>query len=98
MRRVVVTGYGIISSIGNNREKVTEALLEGRSGLSFCEEYRHLGFRSQVVGSIDLDYTDLIDRKHLRFLSDGGAYAVLAMQEAITQGWNHLMFLMSRPA
>jgi len=84
MRRVVVTGYGIISSIGNNREKVTEALLEGRSGLSFCEEYKHLGFRSQVVGSIDLDYSDLIDRKHLRFLSDGGAYAVLAMQEAIT--------------
>ena len=83
MRRVVVTGYGIVSSIGNNRDEVTASLKAGKSGLAHCAEYEELGFRSQVVGSIDLDYTELLDRKHLRFLSDGGAYAVLAMQEAI---------------
>ena len=83
MRRVVVTGYGIVSSIGHNRAEVTQSLLDGRSGLTACPEYAELGFRSQVVGSIDLDYSGLIDRKHLRFLGDGGAYAVLAMKEAI---------------
>ena len=83
MRRVVVTGIGIVSSIGNNRQEVTEALRQGRSGIDFSEEYRELGFRSHVYGSIKLNVDDLIDRKVRRFMGDGAAFNYLAMQEAI---------------
>jgi len=83
MRRVVVTGIGIVSSIGNNQQEVTEALRQGRSGIRSSEEYREMAFRSQVFGSINLNLDDLIDRKIRRFMGDGAAYNYIAMQEAI---------------
>lgn len=83
MRRVVVTGMGIVSSIGNNRLEVTESLRQGRSGIEFSEEYREMAFRSQVYGPIKLNPDELIDRKIRRFMGDGAAYNYLAMQEAI---------------
>ena len=83
MRRVVVTGMGVVSSIGNNKHEVAESLKEGRSGIEFAEEYRDLQFRSQVHGSIKLDPADHIDRKSLRFMGNGTAYTYIAMREAI---------------
>ncbi len=82
MRRVVITGIGIVSSIGANRQQVLEALRQGRSGLEFAPEYRELGLRSQVHGAIRLNLAEAIDRKHLRFMGDAAAYCYLAMQEA----------------
>ena len=84
MRRVVVTGMGIVSSIGNNKEEVLTSLKEGRSGIEFCEEYCELGLRSHVHGSIKLDLTNALDRKQLRFMGDGAAYNYIAMEEAIS--------------
>jgi 3-oxoacyl-[acyl-carrier-protein] synthase-1 len=83
MRRVVVTGIGVVSSIGNNRMEVTESLRQGRSGIDFSEEYCELKFRSHVHGPIKLNPDDLIDRKMRRFMGDGAAYNYIAMQEAI---------------
>ena len=68
MRRVVVTGIGIISSIGTNRQAVTAALRYGSSGIVYSDEYEELGFRSRVCGSIDIDLTEEIDRKKKRFM------------------------------
>ncbi len=84
MRRVVVTGMGIVSSLGNNKVEVKDSLYEGRSGITFQQEYADRGLRSHVAGSIkNLDIEALIDRKLLRFMAKGHAYAWLAMQEAI---------------
>ncbi len=83
MRRVVITGLGIVSCLGNNKAAVLDALQTGRSGIRFREDYKELGFRSQVAGTIDIDFAALIDRKQLRFMGDAAAYAYLAMQEAI---------------
>jgi 3-oxoacyl-[acyl-carrier-protein] synthase-1 len=83
MRRVVVTGYGILSCIGTGRQEVLESLRAGRSGIRFSEEYRDMGFRSHVCGPIELPLGELIDRKLKRFMSDGAAYNYLAMREAI---------------
>lgn len=83
MKRVVVTGMGIVSSIGNNCREVAAALEQGRSGISASAEYQELGFRSQVHGSIDVDLTGLIDRKLKRFMGDAAAYNYLAMCEAV---------------
>lgn len=83
MRRVVVTGLGVVSSIGNNKEDVLRSLKTGTSGIEFCEEYRELGFRSQVHGSISIDLEPLVDRKVRRFMGDGAAYNFVAMQQAI---------------
>src|SRR5512134_3476462 len=83
MRRVVVTGMGVVSSIGTGREEVLNSLREGRSGISFSEEYRNMGFRSHVHGPIELPLDELIDRKVKRFMSDGAAYNYLALREAI---------------
>ncbi|MEE9139960.1 MAG: beta-ketoacyl-ACP synthase I [Alphaproteobacteria bacterium] len=83
MRRVAVTGIGIVSSIGNNKEEVVGSLKEGRSGIEFCEEYKELGFRSQIHGSINLDLDPLVDRKVRRFMGDGAAYNYVAMKQAI---------------
>ncbi len=83
MRRVVVTGLGIVSSIGNNKQEVLDSLLSGRSGIEGSEEYAELGFRSQVHGSIKLDVDAVLDRKLRRFMGDGAAYNYIAMQEAI---------------
>ncbi len=83
-RRVVVTGLGIVSSIGNNKSEVTEALRAGQSGIEFCQEYADLGFRSHIHGPIRIDLADTIDRKLKRFMGDGAAFNYLAMAEAIT--------------
>lgn len=83
MRRVVVTGIGIVSSIGNNKDEVLESLKTGRSGIVFCEEYKELGFRSHVHGSVKLKIEDHLDRKQSRFMGDGAAYNYIAMEEAI---------------
>lgn len=82
-RRVVVTGLGIISSIGNNKEEVEASLREGRSGIVASEVYAEMGFRSQVHGALNIDLKELIDRKVKRFMGDGAAYNYLAMQQAI---------------
>ena len=84
MRRVVVTGMGIVCSIGNNKAEVVDSLKEGRSGITFQPEYAAQGLRSHVAGSIkNLDVEALIDRKLMRFMANGHAYAWIAMQEAI---------------
>mgnify|MGYP003335988768 FL=1 len=84
MRRVVVTGLGIVSSLGNNKAEVKDSLYHGRSGITFQQEYADRGLRSNVAGSIkNLDIEALIDRKLLRFMAKGHTYAWLAMQEAI---------------
>ncbi len=83
MRRVVITGLGIVSCLGQNKEQVLDSLREGRSGIRFREDYQALGFRSQVAGTIDIDFSELIDRKQLRFMGDAAAYAFLAAQQAI---------------
>ena len=83
MRRVVVTGLGIVSCIGNNKSEVLESLKTGKSGIEYCEKYAELGFRSHVHGSVKLDIEEALDRKTRRFLGDGAAYNFIAMQEAI---------------
>ncbi|MEQ8827516.1 MAG: beta-ketoacyl synthase N-terminal-like domain-containing protein, partial [Parvibaculum sp.] len=83
MRRVVVTGMGIVSSIGNNAAEVTESLRNAKSGISFSQDFADHGFRSQVWGSPSLDPTELVDRRAMRFLSRGGAWNHVAMQQAI---------------
>ncbi|TDF39837.1 beta-ketoacyl-ACP synthase I [Alteromonadaceae bacterium M269] len=83
MRRAVITGLGIVSSIGNNQKDVTEALKEGRSGIARCEEFADVGMRSQVCGPIDINLADHIDRKIIRFMGDAAGYAYVAMQQAI---------------
>ena len=83
MKRVVVTGIGIVSSIGVNQREVTESLRAGKSGIVFNQEYADLGFRSHVHGPIRLNPDELIDRKLRRFMGDGAAYNYIAMQEAL---------------
>ena len=83
MRRVVVTGIGIVSSIGNNKQEVLESLREGRSGIRFSEKYAELGFRSHVEGSIEINTEELIDRKVRRFMGDAAAFNYIAMKEAL---------------
>ncbi len=83
MRRVVVTGLGIVSSIGNDKQEVTESLREGKSGIVFCEKYQELGFRSHVHGAPTLDLDAVVDRKMRRFMGDGAAYNWVAMNQAI---------------
>lgn len=84
MKRVVITGIGVISSIGNNKEEVLESLKAGKSGIEFVPEFAEVGMRSQVAGTIKLDPSELIDRKVYRFMGDAAAYAYLSMKEAIT--------------
>lgn len=83
MKRVVITGFGIVSCLGNNKQAVTESLREGRSGIKFQEEYKEMGMRSQVAGSIDIDLSEHIDRKVKRFMGDAAAFTYIAMQQAI---------------
>ena len=83
MRRVVVTGMGIVSCIGNGKQEVLGSLKHGRSGTRFMESYRDMGLRSQVAGCVDVDLPALIGRKTLRFMGDAAAYTYLAMREAI---------------
>jgi 3-oxoacyl-[acyl-carrier-protein] synthase-1 len=83
MRRAVVTGLGIVSSIGNNRDEVVNALRAGRSGIVHADLYEEMGFRSHVHGPINIDLDEAIDRKIKRFMGDGAAYNYLAMEQAI---------------
>ncbi|MFZ4120096.1 MAG: beta-ketoacyl-ACP synthase I [Caulobacterales bacterium] len=83
MRRVVVTGLGIVSSIGTNTQEVLASLRETKSGISAAPEYAKLGFRCQVHGRPDIDMEPLIDKRHYRFMADGAAYAYLSMEQAI---------------
>ena len=83
LRRVAVTGLGIVSPIGNNTDEVVSSLYEGRSGIVLCEDYAERGFRSHVHGAPVIDLDDHIDRKLRRFMGDGSAYNYVAMQEAI---------------
>ena len=84
MRRVVVTGLGIVSSIGNNADEVLTSLREGRSGITANEDMKEHGFRSQIAGAIDLDIKAHVDKRTLRFMGPGAAYAYLAMEQAIS--------------
>lgn len=83
MRRVVVTGLGIVSSIGNNAEEVLASLKAGRSGITANEDMKEHGFRSQVAGAVDLDVSEHVDKRTLRFMGPGAAYAHIAMSQAI---------------
>ena len=83
MRRVVVTGIGIVSSIGNNTEEVSESLLRGKSGITRNEDMVAHGFRSQIAGNIKLDVSEYIDKRTLRFMGLGAAYSHIAMEQAI---------------
>ena len=84
MRRVVITGLGIVSCIGNNQSEVLESLLNTKSGIVFSEDHKKYNFRSQVVGAVkNLKLSDHIDRKKIRFMGDGSAYNFIAMTEAI---------------
>jgi len=86
MRRVVVTGVGIVSCIGNNKTEVLNSLINTKSGIVFSEEHKKYNFRSQVVGTIkNLNLSEHIDRKQLRFMGDGSAYSYIALKEAIKE-------------
>ncbi|EPJ4062765.1 TPA: beta-ketoacyl-ACP synthase I [Escherichia coli] len=83
MKRAVITGLGIVSSIGNNQQEVLASLREGRSGITFSQVLKDSGMRSHVWGNVKLDTTGLIDRKVVRFMSDASIYAFLSMEQAI---------------
>ena len=83
MKRAVITGLGIVSSIGNNQQEVLASLREGRSGITFSQELKDSGMRSHVWGNVKLDTTGLIDRKVVRFMNDASIYSYLSMQQAI---------------
>ena len=83
MKRAVITGLGIVSSIGNDKQQVLDSLKAGRSGIKASQEFADMGLRSQVWGQIDIDTAALIDRKALRFMGDAAAYAYISMQQAI---------------
>ena len=83
MRRVVISGIGVVSCLGNSKEDVLDSLKEGRSGISFNEKFKEMGLRSQVCGSVDIDTSEHIDRRVRRFMGDAAAYAYISMQQAI---------------
>ena len=83
MRRVVISGLGIVSCLGNNQAEVFESLLNTKSGISFCEEYKEHNLKSHVHGKPNIKIEDFIDRKIIRFMGDGSSYNYIAMQEAI---------------
>lgn len=84
MKRVVITGIGIVSSLGNNKEEVTNSLKNGQSGIVYAPEYAENGLRSQVHGAVkNLDFAEHIDRKQLRFMGDAAAYSYIAMKQAV---------------
>ena len=82
-RRVVVTGIGVVSPIGNNQKEVKDSLFYNKSGISFSKDYYDLGFRSHIHGDININFEDFLDKKDLRFMGDGAAYTAVAMKEAI---------------
>ncbi len=82
-KRVVISGYGIVSCIGNNKSEVLQSLKEVKSGITFEKEYEELGMRSHVHGKPNINIEEKVDRKILRFMGEGAAYNYIAMQEAI---------------
>lgn len=95
-RRVVVTGIGVVSPIGNNQKEVKDSLFYNKSGISFSKDYSDLGFRSHIHGDININFEDFLDKKDLRFMGDGAAYTAIAMKEAI-QDANLTNDLISNP-
>src|SRR5690606_33380608 len=83
MRRVVITGLGIVSCIGNNQDEVLHSLKEGKSGIVFAPKYAEMGFRSHVHGAPKIDLESVVDRKVMRFMGEGAAYNYIAMEQAI---------------
>ena len=83
MKRVVVTGIGVVSCLGNNQEEVYQSLLNTKSGISFCEEYKEHNLKSHIHGKPNIKLEDYIDRKTIRFMGDGSSYNYVAMQEAV---------------
>ena len=83
MRRVVVTGMGVVSCLGNDLDTVSRSLRESRAGIRFVPEYQELGLRSQVAGVPEIDLAAAIDRKLKRFMGDAAAYAYVAARDAI---------------
>jgi 3-oxoacyl-[acyl-carrier-protein] synthase I len=83
MKRAVITGLGIVSSIGNDKDQVLQSLRQGKSGIRYSQQFADMGLRSQVWGNIELDVKEHIDRKALRFMGEAAAYAYIAMQQAI---------------
>ncbi len=83
MRRVVITGLGIVSCLGNNQEEVYQSLLNSKSGISYAEEYKEHNLRSHVHGKPNIKLSDFVDRKTIRFMGSGSAYNFIAMKEAI---------------
>ncbi|MBE2896114.1 beta-ketoacyl-ACP synthase I [Pasteurellaceae bacterium HPA106] len=83
MKRAVITGFGIVSSIGNNAQEVLDALKQGKSGIRAMPEFAEIGMRSQIAGTLKIEPKELIDRKVMRFMGDAAAYAYLSMQQAI---------------
>jgi len=83
MRRVVVTGMGIVSCLGLDKESVTESLRTGKSGISYRPDYEEMGMRSHVAGAVDIEFSEYIDRKNLRFMGAAAAYGYISMDRAI---------------
>ena len=83
MKRVVITGMGIVSCLGNNQEEVYQSLINGKSGITYAEEYKEYNLKSQIHGKPNIKLEDFIDRKTIRFMGSGSAYNYIAMQEAI---------------
>ena len=83
MKRVVITGIGIVSCLGNNQKEVYESLLNSKSGISFCEEYKEHNLKSNIHGKPNIKIEDHVDRKIMRFMGDGSAYNYIAMNEAV---------------
>ena len=83
MKRAVITGIGIVSSIGNNKEEVLASLKSGKSGITFSEQFKEVGMRSQVWGDLKINPSEHIDRKVMRFMGDAAAYTYLSMQQAV---------------
>lgn len=84
MRRVVVTGIGIVSCLGIDKQTVLESLQQGRSGIVYRPDYEEMGMRSHIAGAVELDFSEYIDRKALRFMGSAAAYAYMSMDRAIT--------------
>lgn len=83
MRRVVITGLGVVSSIGNSAQEVLASLREGKSGISFAPDYEEHGFRSRIQGMPNIDVTEMIDKRQMRFMGEGAAYNYIAMEQAV---------------
>ena len=83
MRRVVISGLGVVSCLGNTKEDVLESLRQGKSGITKNEQFEEIGMRSHISGSVDIDTSEHIDRKVLRFMGDAAAYSYIAMQQAV---------------